>query len=55
MEGKSCYDVAVGKEDILTILEVHMLTNSGNVNGDHRDQEGTCKIVSASINFLLSV
>ncbi|XP_065064585.1 uncharacterized protein LOC135690827 isoform X2 [Rhopilema esculentum] len=39
MEGKSCYDIAVGKEDILTILEVHLLTNSGNVNGDHRDQE----------------
>ena len=39
LEGKSCYDLAAGKEDILTLLEVHLLTTDSHVNGNQRDED----------------
>lgn len=37
MEGKSCYDIAIDKEDIRTMLDVHLLTSENQVNGHGND------------------
>ena len=39
MEGKSCHDIAIDKEDIRTLLEVHLLTCEKPVSGDGSEGE----------------
>ena len=43
MEGKSCYDLAVDKEDIRMLLDIHLLTAESPTNGHCDESDGSMK------------
>ena len=54
MEGKSCYDLAIDKEDIRTLLDVHLLTADTPTNGSHNEDGASTKgmQIIRRLNFL---
>ena len=43
MEGKSCYDLAIDKDDIRMLLDVHLLTTETTTNGNCDESDASTK------------
>jgi len=52
MEGKSCYDLAIDKEDIRTLLDVHLLTADTPTNGSHNEDGASTKEESSETSSI---